>query len=1361
MYKPCGEINGCKKVKCNLFVRTAFPYLSAGRTRMQKHLILLAGALTLFISISAQWRLNEICHTNLNQLADEDGDYSDWFELINSGTTELSGEGWFVSDDLQELRKWPLAPLSYTAGSAVLLWASGKSRTPELNHYEVPVLPWMPWHYLLPDAFTPANWRTADFDDAQWQVGAGGFGYGDDDDNTVVPTTLSVFTRITFTLSDPSAAQQGWFSVDYDDAFVAYLNGVEIARGNIGQPGDTPPAWDAFANSEREALGYQGGDYEGFFLSPELLQSALTEGENVLAVQVHNTSLGSSDLTILPALVLGMSTSEIQTELPPDWMALPEIATSQHTNFRLTTGETLYLSDAQGAIMDQLIIPSAETDMSYARQDEEWCFSSTPTPGSANTGVCLEAIAPKPFMLQQAGIYAEQIEVSIVHPLSQAIIHYTTDGSIPDITDPVYTMPIVIESTTVLSARAFAPGMHPSPVEKNTYIINEWGLGLPVISISSNEENLWSDSIGIHVFGPPDYDQNYPHWGANFWENWERLSYVEYFSADSTQQFEGNMGLKIHGGWSRGNSQKSFRLKFRDEYGMQEVNYPLIPDKPHVTSFRGFNLRNGGNAYWDYRCHDAMMQRATTGTHTDYMGYSPVIVFLNGEYWGFMELREILDEDWVESNHGIDTDESTVISYNYMGFNVINGSDASFYPMYETAMNTDPASDEFFPRMAALLDIENYTDYIITQTYWCNGDWSNGWLNNTKFWHDDREGGRWRFMLMDLDFGMGLAGNGPNDNYIQTAGDEWYYTDQIFSRMIQNDAFRYYFINRYADLINTTFQQDRIVSMAEAMRTELIPIFERHAQFIGTDPSNLYWVMDQRLNWNSQRIQGARNVVESHFNLPGQVTVTLDVLPAGAGRIEISTLAPEEAAYPWTGVYFRGVPVKITAIANPGYHFSHWAPNEMFETNVGIRQLEIFLPEDLSFTAVFEGGPESVDLVISEVMYHPAIGQSGGEWVEIYNASEEAVDLSLFTLKDAGIFNDFRLPSGTVLDGERYLVIARDTAAYHAAYPMTSNVIGPYTFAYSNQADHVRLLDRWGHTVAGVAYEDEFPWPLGADGEGRSMERKVYESTPQNPLNWKDGCIGGSPGGPYWPCEPPLVVSEINYRSSPAMDSGDWLELHNRSSSTIDLSGFTLRTKDEVVFSFSPGTFIEAESYLVCMSNEDLFPQRHPETNNIIGPVLHDWDDEGEGILIYNEAGEPIHSVHYLSNPPWPVQANGLGKTLEAHMLVGNPNDASHWVAACDEGSPGVALDSDCEAIVGIESTTGQTFQVYPNPVSDILHWALPLGMYVIEVYSSDGRLQMIEQLGPGAVSDVSEWPSGVYQWRTADGAYRGRFLVK
>ena len=257
-------------------------------------------------------------------------------------------------------------------------------------------------------------------------------------------------------------------------------------------------------------------------------------------------------------------------------------------------------------------------------------------------------------------------------------------------------------------------------------------------------------------------------------------AYIEYFDGNHVKQMEGPVGIKIHGGWSRSNVQKSLRIQAKGKYGLESMDYPLIEDKPYIDSFKGFNLRNGGNAYWEHRFHEALIERTNRNTHVDYMSYSPAIVFLNGEYWGFMEIRENLDQHYISNNHDIGSSDATVLSANYLGFNVINGDPQSFYDLHEYATTTNVNDPNYLEQVSTMLDIENYVDYIIAQTYWANGDWSNGWQNNTKLWHDDRPGGKWRFMLMDMDFGMGLSGASPYDDYINTAGDEGYLTEELF-----------------------------------------------------------------------------------------------------------------------------------------------------------------------------------------------------------------------------------------------------------------------------------------------------------------------------------------------------------------------------------------------------------------------------------------------------------------------------------------------------------------------------------------------------------------------------------------------------
>jgi CotH kinase protein/Chitobiase/beta-hexosaminidase C-terminal domain/Lamin Tail Domain/Secretion system C-terminal sorting domain len=789
-----------------------------------------------------------------------------------------------------------------------------------------------------------------------------------------------------------------------------------------------------------------------------------------------------------------------------------------HTNFKLNADETLLLSNANSEIIVNVQIPALQLGhvLQTNAQANAWCIATVATPNAPNALDCANGYETKPVFELESGVFTgtQIVQLTTINP--NAEIRYTTDGSLPNAQSTLYTAPLAVDATVTISARCFSSTALPSMAEKNTYLINEWQIDIPIVSISTDPYNLWDSLYGIHVFGPPDYG-GYPYFGANFWENWERESYMEYFDADHVKQIEGPVGLKIHGGWSRGNDQKSFRVQCKDQYGMESMDYPMMADKPFITSFKGFNLRNGGNDYWGPRFHDALMQRTLNGTHADYMGYTPVVVFLNGEYWGFMEMREVEDQHWVENNHGINSSDATVISYNYMGLNVINGSDESFFEMLDFALNTDPQSDEFFPTISAMLNIENYADYIIAETYYCNGDWSNGWINNTKFWHDDTPSGKWNFLLMDLDFGMGLAGNGPNDNYIVTAGDEGWYTDQLFSRIIQNETFRKYFINRYADLMNSAFQPERVNAIGNAMRDEISPIFERHCQRWGTDFSSLQWAVDGRLDWNEQRVGGSRNVVQNHFGLENQVTISLDVVPAGAGRIHISTIEPQESEYPWSGVYYNGVPVKITVVPNPGFTFHHWAPNGIFPTALYVDQFITNFQNNESFTAYFEGESADNAVVVSEFMYNDDAANESGDWIELHNNLDVPLDLSSMYIKDANYFNRYNMPLNLTIAPNEYVVIAENLELFQAQYPNVAAVVGPLGFSLNNANDEIILYDYHNTQIINISYSDDAPWPTNSDGTGRTNEYNLMANNQNLASNWVAGCLDGSPAEEYDP----------------------------------------------------------------------------------------------------------------------------------------------------------------------------------------------------------------------------------------------------
>jgi hypothetical protein len=184
-----------------------------------------------------------------------------------------------------------------------------------INHWETAVFNSDTWSFHVGNSDPGDGWRSLTFDDSLWPEGPGGFGYGDNDDNTIISPCSSVFLRIKFTIPDISKIESAILSMDYDDGFVAYLNDKEIAR--IGVQG-IYPAYDQYAE-DHEAAMYQGVKPESFFLNKERVSEILMNGENILAVQVHNSWELTGDLSSNVWLSFGISEDTKFFRQIPDW----------------------------------------------------------------------------------------------------------------------------------------------------------------------------------------------------------------------------------------------------------------------------------------------------------------------------------------------------------------------------------------------------------------------------------------------------------------------------------------------------------------------------------------------------------------------------------------------------------------------------------------------------------------------------------------------------------------------------------------------------------------------------------------------------------------------------------------------------------------------------------------------------------------------------------------------------------------------------------------------------------------------------------------------------------------------------------
>jgi len=924
-----------------------------------------------------------------NGVTDIQGDASDWIELRNDGGQGIELGGFTLNDGFGTGGAVPLPNITLDAGERLLILASGEDRTYLPENWSCPAVEGDQWQYVVPTPPFADDWRLPGFDASSWFTGAGGFGYGDNDDVTIVPNADCIFLRKEFDVA--ATEDYGYLSlgIDYDDGFIAFLNGIEIARssnmaGVAGVAGD-------FATSYIEAVLYSGGQPEQWIWNAEEFEPWLVEGTNVFSVQVHNFNAESSDLSIRPFLGLTRKDGALENwSQPPAWW--PEFEGYIHVPFQLSTGESVVLSNADGDVVDALPIhPDLEAGYSVGRlegETEDWCIFDAPTPGEANQGtVCYTGIASPPSLTVPSGWYDGELAVGITGATAGYTARYTTNGDLPTASSPVFPDGgLVFDATTCLSVRVWDDGNEelPSDVQDEVYIIDEFDPDIPTFSILVNEDDLWDWDNGIYVMGP-NAANDYPHFGANFWEPWSRFARMQFFDAEGTLQLRENMDLEIHGGWSRAEPQRSFRLDFKNEY-TGNLEWPLFPDKPESVTFNNINLRNGGQHTWATKMQDALINRLAMRTHVVAGAWQPAHLYLNGEYWGLYGAREKYDEHSIAYDYNVSTDDVDLIGPQ----GALAGSDDAFYTDVNVLQSTSTMSSSFLTVFESLFDVDNYIDYFVFETYIQNMDWMGiAWgLNNTKVFRPSSEG-RWTYLLYDTDAGFGFFGGSIYDNYIESARNPGFPSvhSELFDHVLNNAPFRRRFINRYADLVNTIFQPWAFSVETNIAVDAIETAMPHHIDRWDSPPSMGSWLnsINAMVTHNQNRVNTSRDHLMQSFNLPNDYECTLDAVPAMAGLVRINTITP--GPLPWDGIYFENVPVEIEAVAQPGYLFEKWETNQHIasgemEQFTKLNTIPLFTddmyqahfipcPEDAS--ATIEAGDAGLSVTTSNVPYADSI----------------------------------------------------------------------------------------------------------------------------------------------------------------------------------------------------------------------------------------------------------------------------------------------------------------------------------------------------------------------------------------------------
>jgi hypothetical protein len=1062
----------------------------------------------------AQIVLNEICPSNISIISNDDGKYDDWIEIYNSGSSTVNLQGYGLSDDPSDLHRFTFPSVSLNAGSRMVVFCSDRDQTDIVNHWETPVSGTGTWKYFVGTANPDTNWRNNSFSDNTWQTGSGGIGFGDGDDNTIITTCNAVMMRKHFAVSDTANIIKAIFHIDYDDGFVAYLNGVEIARANIGVVGDRPINTVNAYNSH-EAVMYQGMHPDSFYLDPAVFKNILRIGDNVLAVQVHNTSAINPDLTSIPYLSFGIRNTVHTWANPPSWFGVNQPEHYQ-ANFKLSrNGETVYLTGPTSTVIDQRTFTNIEMDNSIGRLPDGsviWCTFSLPTPNAANnSSVCYAGYCSIPLYSKQAGFYTGSQWLTITTTQPSGVIRFTTDGKDVTASSPIYGAPILLSSTQTLKACVFAPGFLPSPTVVNSYFINE-NIHYPVFTITTDPENLFNYYTGIYVYGPNADSVNSPYFGSNFWEDWEKPASIEFYDKSKNRVTKFNADISIYGNYSRGKPQKSFEIKMSDKYGTDELHYSFFSEKPFVDHVDNIILRNAGTDNNMLHFRDHLMEQNLEGTYCDHPAQEEAVMFLNGQFWGIYQIAENEDNHYMKTNYDLKKDEIDLLKEGGT-IEVKAGSDTGFYNMFNYAASMPPNDPAFYSGMNSRLDLQNYADYFISETYYCNEDWLGDWTNNVKFWRET-DGGKWRYMNYDLDFGLFLQSH-ADDNILGRAinPNSSCYTSDLFDMMLSNDQFRRYFINRYADLMNTIFLPSHLLPQLQSIHDSMALDINR--QYTRWGLTSLVWNTEynKASSFINARLGYARYYVDSQFALNGQVTLYLDAVPAGAGRIKISTITP--TTLPWNGVYFDGNPVTITAIPNPGYTFDYWTSNAVINGHDQSQTTTYNFFTNDQIVAHFTGGPATTQITFSEINYHSDSLFHSDDWIEFHNYGSTDIDISGWKFKDDQDNHIFEFPTNTVIAAGGYLVLAEDIADFSNAYPSVTNVMGPLGFSFANGDEQLRLFDYKDSLYLSVYYSDQMPWPEAADGEGYTLELLNPFSDLNDGNSWFAGCLHGSPGKAY------------------------------------------------------------------------------------------------------------------------------------------------------------------------------------------------------------------------------------------------------
>lgn len=596
---------------------------------------------------------------------------------------------------------------------------------------------------------------------------------------------------------------------------------------------------------------------------------------------------------------------------------------SWHTSFRLESGKDCAIYLFRGSEIEDSI-PSGlkkqpAPNIAYGRKtdaSDEWGYMAVPTPKAANCGTTYSKILGNPVFSIPGMVYAEKtkpltLEISLPEGSPEGtVIRYTTDGKEPTEASKRYTAPISFSTTTVVRAKLFCDGYMSPRSTTHSYIMLGRKADLAVVSVVSDAKYFTDSKIGIFSDSKSfDGTENYKH-------NWRRPINYELFETNGEESKLNQLcEARVTGGASRGCALKSMGLYANKRFGEKRFNYEFFPDqRPGITDFKSVMMRNAGNDFDYLYMRDAVIQRIMSeNVDIDWQAWRPAILLLNGQYKGILNIRERSNEDNIYTNY--DGLEDIDMVENWY---VLKEGD---YDEWKAFMDFYQAHGHSYEEYDKIMDVREFMNVMILNLFFCNLDFPG---NNIVWWKPQAEGGRWRVVVKDTDFGLGLYNRSVDYNTIEWLYNPNYDKDnawangydhtRLFRRLMEDERFSREFIDRCAIYMGDFMNLDRTWEIWEPMYNLIRNEYPIHRKLYNEWWPNYNTELSNAKNWLKNRPAIFYKHISDYYKVgtPVNLSINQSLSSADLSRIEVSFNGVKLTRSKFDGKFFAGRSVVLT-----------------------------------------------------------------------------------------------------------------------------------------------------------------------------------------------------------------------------------------------------------------------------------------------------------------------------------------------------------------------------------------------------------------------------------------------------------------